>query len=440
MRSSFILSLVCLSSLLLPVACVDQLDLSLRGTVNVVVVDGTITNLAESQIIRLNRSKADPFTGRFGTLPLTKAQVEVVIDSTQVVAAHETVDGSYQLPSDFRGQVGHAYQLRFTLSDGTQYMSTQQVIVDVPPIDGAMAQFNTRSLFPPIAGYYTAGHDIFIHFKDPAQTRNYYRWDWKLYEKQAWCRTCYQGVYAIYGDITAVLFYAPLPAGNFYTYTSGNTKLLEDCYYELTPPPPSIRNPLPEYKYDYTCRTDCWEIISGNNINVFDDQLTNGGLVTNRNVAQIPFYDHNPALVEIRQSSLTSDAYRYFRQFQQQTQNTGGIADSPPSVPIGNVHNLANGREIVVGYFTASAVALFRYWLDREDVSGVSLGGSGSDGYSALPGGELIYALNLRQPIPEPTFPMSPQLNLINSPPRPPTAICVPSDSKTPYKPVGWRD
>lgn len=112
----------------LPLACVDPEDLTLRGTVDIIVVDGTVTNLAEEQIIRLNRSKSDPLTGRFGSRPITEASVEVVVDSTQIVPCHETVDGSYRLPSDFKGQVGHAYQLRFTLSDGTRYASNQQVI------------------------------------------------------------------------------------------------------------------------------------------------------------------------------------------------------------------------------------------------------------------------------------------------------------------------
>ncbi|WP_408641449.1 DUF4249 family protein [Spirosoma telluris] len=174
-------------------ACVDPEDLMLRGSVDIIVVDGTVTNLAEEQIIRLNRSKSDPLTGRFGSRPITKATVEVVMDSALVIPCHETVDGSYQLPSDFKGQIGHAYQLRFTLTDGTQYVSNQQLIQTVPPIDKVSSHFNPKSIFPPLNGFYTAAHDLFVDFNDPAETRNYYRWDWKLYEKQEWCRSCYRG-------------------------------------------------------------------------------------------------------------------------------------------------------------------------------------------------------------------------------------------------------
>ncbi|MDB5241629.1 MAG: hypothetical protein JWP57_2254, partial [Spirosoma sp.] len=184
----------------------------------------------------------------------------------------------------------------------------------------------------------------------------------------------------------------------------------------------------------------CWEIISSNTINLFDDQYTNGGLITGRNVAHIPFYIHGPGLVEIRQSSLTTDAYQYAKLFQQQTQNTGGLADTPPTALGGNIHNPANPKEMVVGYFSASAVATRRYWLDRKDAVGFPFGVTDPVFKPQSLADELFYALNLRPPLPEPQPPQQPEVYLQNSPPRPPTALCVPSDSRTPFRPEGWRD
>ena len=398
----------------LSVACVDPEDLMLRGTVDVIVVDGTITDLAESQIIRLNHAKADRLTGRFGTTPITKATVDVVVDSAQVFSASETVNGSYQLPGDFKGQIGHSYQLRFTLTDGTRYISSQQIMQPVPPITNISARFNTNSLSLKILDIYPAAHDIFISFNDPIDQHNYYRWDWKLWEKQLWCKTCVQSEYAQY-TIT----------GKRYSddcYIGGN-QLYEDCY-----APPGLTMPQYNYGgtnlyfvYDYNCRTQCWEIIYNYTINVFDDQYSNGGSVTGRRVAQIPYYQPEGCLAEIRQLSMTAEAYRYFQLLQQQTQNTGGVTDTPPSAPIGNIHNTTNGQEKIVGYFSASAVSTVRYWIDRKDATG------------EFPG--LFQALNGRLPAVEPDVPFF----CIAAPPlRPPTAICAPSDSKTPFKPEGW--
>lgn len=87
MRSFVLLLTTSLIALVIPVACVDSLDLTLRQRVNVIVVDGTITNLNEPQVIRLNRSKSDSLTGRFGSQPLTDVRVDILVDSIQCMSS-----------------------------------------------------------------------------------------------------------------------------------------------------------------------------------------------------------------------------------------------------------------------------------------------------------------------------------------------------------------
>ena len=255
-----------LTTVLVPLSCIDPLDQTLRGTVNVVVVDGTITNVAEPQIIRLNRSQVDSITGRFGTLPITKATVEVIVDSAEVIACHETVDGSYQLPDNFKGQVGHAYQLRFTLNDGTQYVSSQQVMQAVPPINNLVAQFNRTSLPAGLLeGDFRSGYDLLVDTKDPADQVNYYRWDWKLYEKQDWCQRCNQGYY-MPNKLSIVSSYP-----NILIYQT-QADLLEDCF-----PAPAeglfggAYTKLSFFTNAYVCRTQCWDIIPNNTLSLFSD-------------------------------------------------------------------------------------------------------------------------------------------------------------------------
>ena len=416
-------------------ACVDPEALSLRGTVDVIVVDGTITNLAEPQTIRINRSRADRLTGRFGSLPVTKARVEVVVDSAEVIACHETIDGTYQLPTGYRGQVGHAYQLRFTLTDGTRYTSNQQVMPAVPPIDRISVQYNPKSLPPALLKGFTKGFDVFIDTQDPADAHNYYRWDWILYERQYWCRTCAQGHYMtnqldLVSSYPLPLIYRALPA------------LLEDCF---PYPPARLRDgsnaPILYFVNDYACRTPCWEIVHSYEINLFNDHYANGGLIAGRNVAQVPYYTQIPDLIEIRQQSMTPDAYDFFTLFKQQTQNTGGLADTPPAALVGNVHNVANARENVVGFFTAGAITSIRQWVDKKNIEPFALGAYDEMGGSVGGDQQLFYALNGRKTSPEPEekrFPLG--YSIIGGGSRPPTAVCGPLDQRTPNKPEGWRD
>lgn len=441
MRSIVIWPFLLIATFLI-VACVDPEAIILHGTNDILVVDGTITDRAESQIIKLNRSQADRLTGRFGTVPVTKATVEIVVDSVQRIPAHETVDGSYQMPSDFRGQIGHSYQLRFTLNDGTKYISTQQVMQAVPPIAKVSSRFNTKSLSPLLLNGYTAGHDIFIESQDPADQHNFYRWDWTFYERQYWCRKCQNGVYAIHKVLPHVY-------KDFYYFVAGN-ELYEDCF---SPPPKPAGKPdfdapgVPggDWYYDYPCRNDCWQIFYSYDIQVFNDAYTNGGLISQHRVAQIPLYDYQPGLVDIRQLSLTADAYRYYKLFQDQTQNTGGLGDTPPTALGGNVHQEDNQRATVVGYFTASAVSLQHYWLDRKDYQGVAYGALDPDGPHNNVGDDLFFALNLHLPNPEPPPPyqgerLEAKVRIWPNTDRPPTAPCLKSDSQTPFKPEGWRD
>lgn len=382
-------------------SCVDPADPAFDATVNVVVVDGAITDAGEQQPIRLNRSKADPLTGRFGTTPITGAQLAIVVDSSEVVPLTETdTAGSYRTPAQFRGQTGHHYQLRFTLRDGTRYESTVQTMQPAVPISRVYAKFNTNSLAQgdKLMGLYPAAHDIYLDAQDPADQHNYYSWTWTLWEQQDWCHSCSQSVYLIYN-----------PNGM-------EPAFFEDCW-------APVGGSYPLFVYDYGCRTQCWEILYSHEINVFADSYSNGGRVVGQRVAKIPFYQRTPSLVEIQQLSLTEDAYRYFKRLQDQTTNTGGLADTPPSAPVGNVRNVANRSEAVVGYFAASAVTTIRYWLDRKDVEGVPPG--------------LFQTLTGRDPSPEPQYPV------ISPPPpnnkRPPQAVCAPSTTRTPVKPAGWQ-
>ena len=382
------------------IGCVEPDSPRFKTNVNVVVVDGTITDLPERQVVRLNRSRADPYTGRFGDIPLAGAQVSVVVNGTEEVIGIETSPGSYQLPAGFRGRVGDRYQLHFQLADGTPYESSVETMPAVPGIEKVTHQYNPDGIAAGQVGDLTAAHDLFLTTQDPAGEANYYRWDWVLWERQDWCHTC--------------------PKDLIYYERDASNQLVEGCR-DIGNVPISYPRPL---FIDYECRTKCWEILFNSELNLFSDIYTNGGTIQGRRVAQIPFHQYAPCLVEIRQVGLTPQAYQFYRRLAEQSQRNGGLADTPPSAPVGNVRNLNDGREPVVGYFSASAVSVVRYWLDRKNVTGPAprLAGESPN---------LFQALNGRQPVPEP---------IRGYRGRPPLAVCVPSDRRTPVAPEGWRE
>lgn len=383
--------------LLLPVlvvglyACVDSFTPRLNLNTDLLVVEGILTDQAKTQAVTLSRSRSNPDSNT--TTPVTKAQVQVLVNGTTPISLTETRAGYYQLPATFRGQVGNSYQLTFTTADGTRYESTTETMVAVPPIQTVYDQFEPNGPTKRYDGKPIPVSNVYLNYQDPPGERNFYLWRWTLYEKQDWCATCRQGRYQLTAD----------PSGN----------LTGTC----------VADPTLGYSnyYDYTCRTQCWDLFYSQTINIFADVYANGQTQTGRLIAQIPVYDTDPALIDVEQLSLTAGAYRYYSLFQQQTQNTGTLADTPPVPTVGNVRNLANTSENVIGYFTASAVSINHYWLDRKNVPLDSYRGLFYAQYGRIPNIELprdgtsVFGQGV------------------------PSALCIPSSTRTDQQPVGWH-
>ena len=382
-------------------ACVDAFTPTLTLNTDLLVVDGTITDQAGPQGITLSRSrtKADSVTNT----PVRGAVVQLVVNTGSVFSFSETEPGRYQLPDGFRGKVGDSYQLRFTTAEGTRYESGVETMLAVPPIGRAYDRYNPNGPSQFADGLPTPSSDVYVDFQDPANARNFYFWRSRLYERQEWCASCQQGKYYIADTDPNLPAAGPI--------------IVIGCV-----PDPTLGT---FNFFDYTCREECYDIFYSRTINIFADAYSNGQLQTGRLVAQVPVYQRDPALLVIEQLSLTAGAYRYYKLFQDQAQNTGTLADTPPAPISGNVHNLSNSNENVVGYFTVSSLTENRYWLDRKNVTSGTFRG-------------LFYAQNHRLPNVEPGRDPPPGM-----PPgfgfKVPSAICIPSRTRTNVQPVGWR-
>jgi hypothetical protein len=69
----------------------------------------------------------------------------------------------------------------------------------------------------------------------------------------------------------------------------------------------------------------------------------------------------------IRQQSLTSTAYDYFRRMDEQAVGSGGLYDTQPSTVTGNLYNVYDPDEVVLGFFHASQVREKRIFVQNND-------------------------------------------------------------------------
>jgi len=373
-----------LLTLSLLLACVEPyvpVGLNLEG--EVLVVEANLTDQPEVQFVRLTRSLAKPFN-EFVEEPLTGASVTVRVNGVPQTL-REASPGRYELPAGFVGKVGERFQLQFSTPAGQRYESGVETMQRVSKLEKAYDRFDAQAIVNAERTAFTPANLIYIDTEDPADTRNFYRWTWTLWERQDYCASCQRSVL-------------------------NGTRCGQNGFV--------ANNPEPPFWYDYYCLPRCWDLLFSSEINVFSDQYSNGRTIVGRLAGTIPYYEARGALVEIRQQALTPEAYRYYQLFASQTQANGGLADTPPAPLIGNVRNLDNADEIVSGYFAAGAVSKLRYWLDRQNASGVPIG--------------LFFTQNGgRFAVPEP-YSRTPFES------RPPTAVCLPGDTRTPNRPEGW--
>lgn len=389
----------CLLGLLLPgvQGCIDPYDPSLALNANLVVVSGVITDLDETQTITLTRSRSTVDSGSV-SLPIQRATVTVTVNGTMPITLLESQPGVYSFPAAFRGQVGNRYQLRFRTEQGDSYESSVETMTPVPPILKTYDQFNPQGPKTTADGQNVPANDIYVDFQDPVGTRNFYLWRWRLYETQLWCASCQQGRYIVV-DVG--------PVG------SGPIDVL-GCVRDTTLSPRNF--------FDYACRGLCWDIFYNTSIDVFSDVYTNGQVQLGHKVASVPIYQRDPALIVVEQLALSANAYRYYKLFADQVQNTGTLADSPPAPIAGNVKNTTNSAENVAGYFSAASVAVSRHKINRQDVTtGIFQG--------------LFYAVSGRSPKVE-----LPRNGTNSYGGGVPAAICIPGRSRTDQLPPGWND
>ncbi|MFD2571679.1 DUF4249 domain-containing protein [Spirosoma soli] len=377
--------------------CINVYDPSLALNANLVVVSGIVTDLNEVQTISLSRSRSKADSSNINT-PVQRATVTVVENGTTPISLIEVQPGTYQFPTGFRGKVGNTYQLRFQTTDGTTYESSVETMAATPPILKTYDQFNPEGPRKTADGLPVPANDIYIDFQDPAKDRNFYLWRWRLYETQLWCATCQQGRYVAV-DV------GPVGAGPVNVLGCVRDTTLGSMNF-----------------FDYPCRGLCWDIFYNTTIDVFSDIYTNGQTQIGHKVASIPIYQRDQALIVVEQLSLSANAYRYYKLFADQVQNTGTLADSPPAPISGNIKNQANPLENVVGYFSAASVAVRNHKISRMDVTtGIFQG--------------LFYAINGR----------SPKLESSQGSPSPfggssASSVCVPSRTRTDQLPPGWND
>jgi hypothetical protein len=275
------------------------------------VIEGVIDG-ADSTFIRLSRTKKVDTLKTI--IPETGAIVTIESDASEVIPLIELKPGTYTAPP-FNLNTSHKYRLRIKTTAAKEYLSDFVQVKNSPPIDSV--GFNAQP----------SGVTMYVNSHDASNSTRYYRWEYN----EAW---------------------------QFHTqYVSA----------WIRPSPEHISGERLPSEQVYTCFTGdtSSNIIIGNTTKLGNDIVYQSPVTTVRGNSEKIEMKYS---ILVKQYALTSDAYAFWQNLQDNTENLGGIFSVLPSQSPTNFHCVTNPAETVVGYLSAGGVAYKRIFITSDQL------------------------------------------------------------------------
>lgn len=335
--------------------CIIPIDLNPEDPDNILIVDGFITN--EQGPFEVVISRLSKFAGTLqGGREFFEADATVFItdqngvktDLTKADLTRREVINTcdppgccpgvfffpveslgYRTPESFSGQIGSTYVLTVITQNGRTYESTPQTLKVSPKIDSVSYQFRQLPSIDNVTS--SSGVDIIASWQDPSESDDFYSWR-------------VNGVYKIETPITE--------------FTAGVC-----CLYD-----PADNG-----------STLCWineKDIDGNE-EAFSDAQANGAAITRRvgfiqddglRFANVNGSPDKQYYVEVEQMALSGEAFAFNKLLKSLGEIDGDIFDPPPAELRGNMSNVNDPDEKVIGFFGAHSIQRNGTFIKRSDL------------------------------------------------------------------------
>ncbi|MEQ8304591.1 MAG: DUF4249 domain-containing protein [Cyclobacteriaceae bacterium] len=315
-------------------SCVDRLEIEVPdSTSDEIVVDGFISDQPGPYTVILSRSlgvsenlrNASPFSAREVTISDNFGNSEVLT---------ELELGFYQTSvSGIRGIPGRTYQLSIVTRDGKTYESSPQLMSPAGSIDTLYYEFESTK---PLSGPTESGFRIFIDSSSPGESEKYFRWK-------------FSGTYQVetYPELRTV-----------------------PCGQTRCPAPPPCSGFVGQTQVAPCECCICWVKQLETSPKVSDNQFVSDGKFSRVEVGFVPVTEwtfYSKYLVEIKQLSLSRDAFDYWRLVQAQSEGASSLFQPPFGQPKTNIIP-TNGGKPVQGIFYASSIAEKSMFISRDEV------------------------------------------------------------------------
>ena len=280
------------------------------------VVEGVINLSNDSTVIKISRTFN--LNSKITSNPELGATVTVEDDNQNIWPLVDIYGNGHYFTYDINLPLTQRYRLRIVTSTGEQYLSDYLVYKPTPPID-SIGYTVTNGIL-----------NLYVNSHDPSNGTRLYRFDyedtWRFHAK-------YQSDYVLDPNTNSIVprnTYASV----YYCYANGvstdvllasTLKLSQDVVYQS----PLAHIPLNSEKLE------------------------------------------SEYSVYVKQYAMTPDAFAFYENMQKNTEQVGSIFDvQPTQFQNGNIHNIINAKEPVVGYVTMTNVQTKRVFIHHEALPG----------------------------------------------------------------------
>lgn len=279
------------------------------------VVSGFL-NAGDTTYIILSRTRG--LNDSTPNMPENSAQVSVIGSSGDISFLTDMGAGVYQSNNlDLNG--AETYQLQILTSDGNKYLSDTVSLLQTPPIDSVSWKQDSTGASNKL------GVNIYVATHDPSNPIGYYRWEYE----ETWK---YRAQYESYLE-----------------FVSGSL---------------SARGMDQEVFF-------CWHDQRSTSLVVGTTAQLSQNLIYEQPVNFIPQGSQKLGIkysILVKQYSISKEAFEYWRNLQQTTELTGSIFDPLPAQINGNIRNMANASEPVLGFISASSAQEKRIFISNNEV------------------------------------------------------------------------
>ena len=280
---------------------------AITANANYLVVEGLI-NINDSTFINLSRTVR--VMSASTVKPELKATVTIESNTGNSYPLKEVGNGVYSAQS-YNLSPANQYRPRIRTSNANTYTSDFGPTKVTPPIDSMIRQFKPDGLY------------ISVNTHDATGNTRYYRWEYS----ETWVYT------AAYDPSFIVV----------------NNHIL-------------LRTPV---QSTYTC----WRNVNSSDITLASSAKLTQDVMYQAPITLVPMVSAKLSSrysILVKQYALTEDAFNFWQLLKKNTEQLGGIFDAQPSSITGNIHNIADYSELVLGYISAGSAQQKRIFVDNK--------------------------------------------------------------------------